>query len=305
VSRELSLVLAVVVVVTTAPKDASAYCRTTTVREQDAMCGQVGEPLWWSTPCVSYAIDMDGSQWLEQSDTRAAIDGGFAAWSRVTCDSGPTDIQFQRQADSTCMIPEHNDRGGNVNIVAFLDPWIRPTDGVPLEPRALGITSMWFDTATGEIWGADIMINDERRLAHCPTSGVCAGFDLESIVTHEAGHFLGIGHSPVEDATMFNMSGVSGDTEMRSLEQDDIDAACTIYPPGSLQSECGDADFTPRGGLDLNCEDGPNTGGGGCSAAGGDDAPHSWSWTLLAFAFVFGLRRRRWSPLRKLTDQDH
>lgn len=291
-SRTLLFPLAAAVLLGALPSDASAYCRSTTVSEDQANCGQVGEPLWWSTPCLSYAIDMDGSQWLEQSDTRAAVDAGFTTWSSVTCDAGPTDIQFQRQPDSTCMIPEFNNSGGNVNTIAFLDPWVRPTDGAPLEPRALGITSMWFDTATGEIWGADMMINDERRLAQCTTNGACPGFDLESIVTHEAGHFIGIGHSPIEEATMFFMSGVSGDTEARSLEQDDIDATCAIYPPGSLQSQCSAANFTPRGGLDLNCEDAPNTGGSGCSAAAGNDAAHGWPLILLASVSLLGVRRR-------------
>jgi len=293
VSRPLPFLLAVATVLGALPNDAAAYCQSTTVREEDANCGQVGKPLSWSTPCLSYAIDIDGSQWLEQSDTRATVDAAFKTWSSVTCDSGPTDIQFQRLPDSTCMVPEFNNSGGNVNTIAFLDPWVGPSDGVPLEPRALAITKMWFNTATGELWGADMIINDERQWTQCTTNGDCTGFDLEAVVTHEAGHFIGIGHSPIEEATMYFRSGVPGDTDARSLDQDDIDATCAIYPPGSLQSECSDADFTPRGGLDLNCEDGPNAGGGGCSAAAGNETAHGWPLILLASALLIAVRRRR------------
>ncbi|MFW2388382.1 MAG: hypothetical protein ACN4G0_08595, partial [Polyangiales bacterium] len=168
-SRPLPFLLAVVIVLGALPGDASAYCQSTTVDESEANCGQVGEPLSWSTPCLSYAIDIDGSQWLEQSDTRAAVDAAFTTWSSVTCDSGPTDIQFRRLPDSTCMVPEFNNSGGNVNTIAFLDPWVSPIDGALLEPRALAITKMWFDTATGELWGADMIINDERRWSLCTT----------------------------------------------------------------------------------------------------------------------------------------
>lgn len=285
-------VLAVGLLATVVPNDALAFCQATTVDENQAMCGQVGEPLWWPTACLSYAVDEDGSQWLDQAETRAVVEAGFNTWSSVTCDTGPTEIQFRRLADSTCMIPEYNFTGGNVNTIAFLDPWVDPRDGVPLNSRALGFTSVWFDTETGEIWGADMLINDAQRLADCSSVGVCSGFDLESIVTHEAGHFIGIGHSPITDATMYLASGSVGDIEMRSLEQDDIDAICTIYPPGSLQSNCNDSDFTPRGGLDLNCEDDPNTGGGGCSTAVGESAVHTWVSALLCLGLFVWVRRR-------------
>ncbi len=293
-SRAWALALVAAFVVGAAPGDAAAFCRATTVEERLAMCGQIGEPLWWSTPCLSYAIDEDSSQWLDPADTRAAVDAGFRAWSRVVCDTGATDIQFRRLADSTCITPEYNRGGGNVNTVAFLDPWVDPRDGTALGPERLAFTVIWSDTGTGEILDADMLINDVRPWTRCPTDASCTDFDLDSVVTHEAGHFIGIGHSLVEDATMFNEATPAGDIEMRSLEQDDIDATCTIYPPGSLQSECSDAAFTPRGGLDLNCEDnvGNGGGGGGCSTAINDGARHTWGWSLLGVGLLIRSRRR-------------
>ncbi|MDH4282558.1 MAG: M10 family metallopeptidase domain-containing protein [Myxococcales bacterium] len=296
-NRAWPSVLAVALVIGAAPNEAAAFCQATTVNEGQAMCGQVGEPLWWPTPCLSYAVDTDGSQWLDASQTRAAVDTGFRAWSSVTCSTGPTDIQFRRLADSTCLTPEYNDRGGNVNTVAFLDPWIDPRDGSVLNPESLAFTVVWSDTGTGEILDADMLINDTRRWARCPTDGSCTEFDLDSVVTHEAGHFIGIGHSLVRDATMFNEASPAGDIEMRSLEQDDIDATCTIYPPGSLRSVCGESDFTPRGGLDLNCEDNMTNGsGGGCSTAIGDGAQDAWASALLCLALFIWPRRRTGVP---------
>lgn len=289
-TRAWRLMAAVAFLFWATPDSAAAFCRATTVDETEAMCGQVGEPLWWRTPCLSYAVDEDGSQWLDPAQTRAAVDAGFMEWASVTCTTGPTDIQFRRLADSTCVTPEYNSNGGNVNTVAFLDPWVHPNDGSALDPRALGFTSVWFDTETGEIWDADMLINDERQLARCATNAPCTSFDLESIATHEAGHFLGIAHSPLEDATMYAVSGPPGDIEMRTLEQDDIDAICAIYPPSSEQSECSEADFTTRGGLDPNCED-DSTGGGGCSAAIGGPARHTWSWVLLGCLLLTWRRR--------------
>jgi MYXO-CTERM domain-containing protein len=293
-SRAWYLVLAAAFIVSAAPNDAEAFCRATTVSEELAMCGQVGEPLWWPTPCLSYAIDEQGSRWFDPAETRAAVDASFSAWSSVTCDTGPTDIQFLRLPDSTCMTPEYNNSGGNVNTVALLDPWVDPRNGVALPSASLAFTVISFDTQTGEIFDADMLVNDEASLADCAKDVPCGGFDLESIVIHEAGHFIGIGHSSVADATMFREASPAGAVDRRSLEQDDIDATCTIYPPGSLQRECSESDFRPRGGLDLNCEDNITNadGGGGCSTAIGDGARHTWSWALLGLALVIWSRRR-------------
>jgi len=288
--RAVWLWLGAGVIAISAPSAASAFCRITT--DEDAVCGEVGEPLWWGTACLSYAIDENGSQWLDQADTRAAVDAGFTAWSSVDCDGNPTDFQFRRLEDSVCAMPEFNQGGANVNTIAFLDPWIDPRDNSVIDSRVLGFTVVSHDTQTGEIWDADMLINDQMRLARCSPDFQCSGFDVQSIVTHEAGHFIGIAHSQVEEATMFFQTGSAGDIELRSLEQDDVDATCTIHPPGSLESECNDADFVPRGGLDLNCEDAASNGGGGCSVSTGRNAQTRWSWTLLGVVLLVRPRRR-------------
>jgi len=293
VSRAWLFVLAGAFLAVGTPNEVRAFCRATTSSE--GTCGEFGEPLWWATPCLSYAIDERGSQSLDPEETRAAVDAGFDAWANVICATGHTDIQFLALSDATCMTPEYNQRGGNVNAVIFLDPWEPPTSEITLDPRALALTVMWIDTDSGEIFDADMLINDEQPLAHCTTDGPCTGYDLQSIVTHEAGHFIGIGHSPLRDATMYFEGGAPGSIGMRTLAQDDIDATCTIYPPGSLQSDCSGSDFTPRGGLDLTCEDGTkaNSGGGGCSAVKGGTSARTSIWTLGLGLFV--CLRRRWS----------
>jgi hypothetical protein len=74
-------------------------------------------------------------------------------------------------------------------------------------------------------------------------------FDLPSVVTHEAGHFLGIAHTQLSDRTITMYPSI--DTgEIRVLSPDDIAAICAIYPPGTLDPSC---DPEPRHGFSTEC----------------------------------------------------
>jgi len=106
--------------------------------------------------------------------------------------------------------------------------------------------------------------------------------DLENVMTHELGHYLGLAHSTVLDATMF-ASAEAGETIKRDLDPDDIEGLCTIYPAGSPGGVC---DFTPRGGLQLDCET-------GCSVSSLGAGPASSLPAFFAAVALIRFRRRR------------
>ena len=300
--------------------DAHAFCRMTTdggAQIGNASCVERGEPLEWADPCLSYAVDSRGSSWMSQEDINAAIDASFATWMGADCDGSPPNVIFKPLPPSTCRRAEFN-TGPNVNTIAFLDPWRDPcldANEPGYDSNAFAVTIVWHNTNTGEILDADMMINDTEASAtsaggpydNCPPTGCDPGSrlapgpaDLASIVTHEAGHFIGIGHSDLPEATMF-ASAERSSVEKRDLAQDDIDAICTIYPPGNLDLSCNE---TPINGLQLNCEtdsqgnvilcDEPGaTSSGGCSA-GSTSGPADVPWGI-ALAVLLGLTvlRRR------------
>jgi hypothetical protein len=114
---------------------------------------------------------------------------------------------------------------------------------------------VWHDPASGEIYDADIELNeDNKTFVVCPDAG-CGGSvdlntaDLENTLTHEMGHYFGVAHTPDDsNATMWSEAS-PGETIKRTIEADDNAGLCAIYPPGSLPEACR---YTPRGGLGLD-----------------------------------------------------
>lgn len=269
---------------------AEAFCRSTTCkgdacpRDADA-CKTTGQPLAWPGLCTGFSLQKEGTAYLSLADVRKVFRASFATWSELACAGGPSSIAFSELDDAACHAAEFNPDGANANVILFQDAkW--EFKGVN---DTLAKTTVSFDETTGVILDADIEINTAYN--HFTIGDGQIAYDLQSIVTHEIGHFIGLDHSLLPDATM-NAGYDPGDTSLRTLAPDDVSAVCAVYPPG----RAGRCDPAPHGGFASECGGqlpaSPDASGCALGAADAHD-PSGLGLLAGATALAFLLRRRR------------
>ncbi len=263
---------------------AAAFCRTTTCpfpagfvptggqcepADFDALCASMDPPVrnlpvFWKNACVSYDINANASKQVPYDKAVALFAEAFARWTDTTCTSpakGRVSIDTKNLGPVACDKVQYSSDQGNQHVIIFYDKdWPYPEDTV----NTLGLTTITFDPDTGEIYDADMAINSGPNIPLSVGDPVPdGGYDLQSIITHEAGHFLGMAHSPDPNATMYAQYE-PGSTSKRMLSPDDTAGICSIYAAdgnravgasvadGGVVPE-GPCDPTPRHGWQSVC----------------------------------------------------
>jgi hypothetical protein len=300
--------------------DARAFCRTTTCPlppsfspspascyppDFDAYCQSLKTPvkparLWWRNACISYDLSQAASRQVPYDVAARIAATAFSAWTTTQCRtaSGPSrvSIAVEDVGPVACDEVSYNSDQGNQHVIIFHD------DAWPYMDSAntLGLTTVTFDPDTGEIYDADTEINSTIPLAVSDPVPDTA-FDLQSIMTHEAGHFLGMAHSGDVAATMWAFYS-QGSTSKRILTADDTTGLCSIYPPDGTRlvdlaasptgvvAE-GICDPTPRHGFQSVCS--APLGRGCTSAPRGEPPAGRGAFGMLAGAVAYIVRRRR------------
>ena len=270
---------------------ADAFCRSTTCSDGCSTdidgCKTSGKKLWWKSQCISFSVQQDGSEHIPLGTIREITTKSFIEWSDRACpDGGVATMAFTDADDVVCHNAEYNEGDPNANAIIFQDYKWDYTSA----DNTLAKTTVTYDTDTGEILDADIEVNHAYNEYTTGSDNIV--YDLQSVMTHEIGHFIGLDHTEDYSATM-NANYEQGTAELRSLESDDIDALCAAYPP-ARDSKCNP---TPKGGFTSECIADPNAEEGGCSIApaSSDETPSesnkSTLWLLLAGSFLFVRRR--------------
>lgn len=273
---------------------ADAFCRTNSCDPKrgevcsldENGCMKGGVDLFWANSCVTFSVQRDGSTKNEitASSFERVIEAAFATWLQADCGSGATPgFGVTSIGQVSCNTVEYNQDQGNANIFHFVDDdWMASGPG-----NALALTTVWYDWRSGKIYDADVEVNGSGGDITNGEPG--DGADLPSIITHEAGHFLGLDHSPFNtSATMFT-SYSPAEGNLRTLSTDDMAGICAIYPPDRV----GETDVcTPRHGFSSTCRKDDD---GGCAVTSGA-SPSSAPWAVLVLGVAFGLLRRRRRP---------
>jgi hypothetical protein len=252
-----------------------------------------GIPVYWKNRCVGFSVQRAASRLVPFDEATRIVSTAFAQWSQASCaaESGPSRVSIDVRdiGEVSCDTIGYSSTGENQNVILFRDDkWPHVN-----KDETLGLTTVTFNTTSGEILDADIEINTFDQIVSITDQVAAEGYDLSSIVQHEGGHFLGLAHSFDEEATM-NAFYSKGESKKRYLKQDDILGLCSAYQPDGTRVTAGAplmADGTcnplPRRGIARDCADS----GGVCGL--GPSGALSAPWMLLACTLF--LRRRRHS----------
>lgn len=213
------------------PTSALAYRVYTTLtdgKRAPASC-TLDQPrkLRWATNEIGYMVEPVPPQVLSNGVATDAIVDSFGEWEAYDECNVPT-LKFNGIQQNLTV--EYNEVDTDANENALI--WVTSINEWQHSPGILALTTLTFSRCTGIIVDADIEINLAQfdfSAAQIPPPHMT---DIQNTITHEVGHFLGLDHSGVANATMF-ANAPDAETQKRDLEEDDVAGLCCLYGVGS------------------------------------------------------------------------
>jgi hypothetical protein len=191
----------------------------------------------WRKPSIAVAISSSVTSNLSNiatgADVNGAIDRSIGSWEKASA------VSLRRFSSLEQSVSAAGPQGDGISLVTIA----ATPENVALFPLGLddatARTRVFYD-ARGFITEADIVLNPYLQFS---TDGTTGTFDLESTLTHEFGHLLGLSHSPVVSATMNDDYGRNGTYNLpafaaRTLAADDIASIRSVYGPAIKDENC-------------------------------------------------------------------
>jgi hypothetical protein len=208
----------------------------------------------WAVTEIPLALDATALDGLSGTDVTAIAHASAKTWQDVqcglcqvctngqdlarTCAANPLGLQFVWQPGgkptaigATCLSTSASgscdtmDSNGNwINFIHAKAAW--QEQGV--SSLVVALTVLTYDRNSGEIRDADVLLDDWGHDFCIAPACNALQYDLQSTLTHELGHALGLDHSQVVDATLF-AGADPGESKKRTLATDDTNGICTAY----------------------------------------------------------------------------
>jgi len=276
---------------------AEAFCRTTTAvatDRNDLGCSTEGKALYHPLAKFSYRI-VPSEPTIPTAVLTEKMAKAFAHWTAKNARCTPG-IAVEVLPPATRPVPivgfEMTGKGENWNNIGV------STDPTIGRGGELALATLHFNQNTGAILDADLAIDTKPKWSFTDEAPPDDGIDLEAVLTHDAGHILGLAHSAVPTSVMFP-TYTPGSITARTLDADDIEAICTIYPTAGQRLSatglvptltCGSPSEDPA----KNCSvPSSESSDGGCSAAPGRSRGLVLPGIALAMGVAAAVRRRR------------
>lgn len=195
-------------------------------------------PLKWSVRTIP--VSLSSSLFEPQANIKAGSDVVGAVRRSLARWTEASGLEFSETVVKEDSISPATGTGDGRSLITVagtaenLTPFAGASGDMPARTRV-------FFARSGAITEADVALNPYQQFS---TDGTPGTFDLESTITHELGHLLGLEHSAVIGATMQPRQGRNGlynmpATSMRTLSEDDRAGIVALYGTRSGLSRTG------------------------------------------------------------------